>query len=243
MAPPGAAGEAAASTPQEDAKVVVNDYERHRLRRIAANKAKLQELEVPKPIRAVRVKQEDQRDSSCTKATKAQQNKSKRQSEPIKPTSRRASDRITARRQSSDGIEVFSKVKARKARPASVVSGRVSDVTGEMLALRCKNRDGRGGLYDQVVGICCHFCRQKKLCAEEACPRCSQLDSSKECIGKSACSRCRSANGIFCRACLRVRYGQELEAVRADPSWMCAHCIEELGTIPHWVCNRWAYGI
>ena len=41
------------------------------------------------------------------------------------------------------------------------------------------------------------------------------------------------------------RYGLELEEVRADPNWICAHCYEE----EHgpwekhgWFCNRWADG-
>lgn len=36
---------------------------------------------------------------------------------------------------------------------------------------RCDNK-GRGSVYDAKAGICCHFCRQKKLCAEPGCPRC-----------------------------------------------------------------------
>lgn len=48
--------------------------------------------------------------------------------------------------------------------------------------------------------------------------------------GKSECSRCQSATGRFCRACLLVRYGVELEAVRAEMdagAWLCPHCYEE----------------
>ncbi|KAG2437406.1 hypothetical protein HXX76_006058 [Chlamydomonas incerta] len=76
-------------------------------------------------------------------------------------------------------------------------------------------------------GVCCHFCRQKKLCGEEDCPLCVHNNNKAECIGKSKCSRCMSSNGTFCRACLDCRYGLELEAVRADPNWMCAHCYEQ----------------
>ncbi|PNW78712.1 hypothetical protein CHLRE_09g387578v5 [Chlamydomonas reinhardtii] len=76
-------------------------------------------------------------------------------------------------------------------------------------------------------GICCHFCRQKKLCGEEDCPHCVHNNNKAECIGKSMCRRCMSSNGIFCRACLDCRYGLELEEVRADPNWICAHCYEE----------------
>lgn len=48
--------------------------------------------------------------------------------------------------------------------------------------------------------------------------------------GKSECSRCKSANGRFCRACLLVRYGLQLEAVRqqmAAGTWLCPHCYED----------------
>ena len=48
--------------------------------------------------------------------------------------------------------------------------------------------------------------------------------------GKSECSRCQSATGRFCRACLLVRYGEELEAVRtrmAAGAWLCPHCYED----------------
>jgi len=63
-------------------------------------------------------------------------------------------------------------------------------------------------VYDSQVGICCHFCRQKKLCGEPNCPRCEKRSTSEECIGKTECSRCHSATGKFCRACLLIRYGE-----------------------------------
>ena len=47
--------------------------------------------------------------------------------------------------------------------------------------------------------------------------------------GKSECTRCKSATGRFCRACLLVRYGAELETVRAESeagTWLCPHCYE-----------------
>ncbi|KAG9147431.1 hypothetical protein Leryth_026153, partial [Lithospermum erythrorhizon] len=37
--------------------------------------------------------------------------------------------------------------------------------------------------------------------------------------------------------CLKVRYGEELEEVRADKQWACPHCIDEKGTKPYWICN------
>ncbi|KAL6637711.1 hypothetical protein ACP70R_025283 [Stipagrostis hirtigluma subsp. patula] len=67
---------------------------------------------------------------------------------------------------------------------------------------RCDSK-GRGAVYDPVLGICCHFCRQKKLCGEEDCKRCGEGDLKQPCLGKTECSSCHSSNGILCRACLK----------------------------------------
>ena len=108
-----------------------------------------------------------------------------------------------------------------------------------LLAQRC-NSKGRGSLYDPKVGITCHFCRQKKLCGEPGCPRCSTRSVTKECIGKSECQRCHSATGQFCRACLLIRYGLVLEDVRKEMeagTWLCPHCYEEDHPHKGWICN------
>ncbi|PAN45410.1 hypothetical protein PAHAL_9G116600 [Panicum hallii] len=102
---------------------------------------------------------------------------------------------------------------------------------------RCDSK-GRGGVYDPVLGICCHFCRQKKLCSEEDCKRCGEGDLKQPCLGKTECSSCHSSNGILCRACLKVRYGEAaMEEVRGNKNWMCPHCIEEKGIKKFWICN------
>ena len=162
------------------------------------------------------------------------------------------------------------------------------DTWAEVLKERRCDSQGRGSLYDSKAGkfkaqgdcwhfsllqsngrchvliggahagITCHFCRQKKLCGEADCPRCSERNSELQCIGehpsgsslrlpagavqlrtsrpvsveagKSECSRCASANGRFCRACLLIRYGFKLEEVRqemAAGTWLCPHCYEE----------------
>nr|POE91059.1 hypothetical protein CFP56_46356 [Quercus suber] len=97
-------------------------------------------------------------------------------------------------------------------RPANMplvkLGGLEIQLSPEYSAQRC-NSKGRGSLYDPVYGICCHFCRQKKLCGEEDCKRCSDLDMDEPCIGKTDCSACHSSNGVLCRACLMVRYGEE----------------------------------
>ncbi|KAJ1691962.1 hypothetical protein LUZ63_016117 [Rhynchospora breviuscula] len=103
-------------------------------------------------------------------------------------------------------------------------------------ARRCDSK-GRGSIYDPILGICCHFCRQKKLCGEEDCMRCGNGDANHPCIGKTECSVCHSSNGILCRACLKVRYGEEMEEVRRNKEWMCPHCVEDKGINPFWICN------
>ncbi|MCL7022404.1 hypothetical protein MKW94_016880 [Papaver nudicaule] len=109
-------------------------------------------------------------------------------------------------------------------------------ISSDTLSKRCDSRS-RGSIYNPVFGICCHFCRQKKLCGEEDCKHCGDLDNDQPCIGKTKCSVCNSSNGVLCRACLKVRYGEELEEVRANKDWMCPHCIENKGIRPYWICN------
>ncbi|XP_011003746.1 PREDICTED: cell division cycle-associated protein 7-like isoform X2 [Populus euphratica] len=108
----------------------------------------------------------------------------------------------------------------------------------EASARRCSSK-GRGTIYNSVFGICCHFCRQKTLCSEEDCKRCSNLDPDEPCIGKTDCSFCHSPTGVFCRGCLKVRYGEDIEEVRENKKWMCPHCVEERGSNPYWICNRY----
>ncbi|XP_027359267.1 cell division cycle-associated protein 7-like [Abrus precatorius] len=109
-------------------------------------------------------------------------------------------------------------------------------VSAEISAQRC-NSKGRGSVYNSILGICCHFCRQKKLCGEEDCKRCGNCDVNESCLGKTDCSVCHSSTGVFCRACLKIRYGEEIEEVRENKGWMCPHCIEERGMKPYWICN------
>ncbi|XP_009617422.1 uncharacterized protein [Nicotiana tomentosiformis] len=126
-------------------------------------------------------------------------------------------------------------------RPANAPLLRVKDgliphLTPEALSRRCTSKE-RGTIYDPIFGICCHFCRQKKLCGEEDCKRCGDLDTDQPCLGKTDCSICHSTNGVLCRGCLKVRYGEELEEVRANKGWVCPHCTEEKGINPYWICN------
>ena len=56
-------------------------------------------------------------------------------------------------------------------------------------------------------------------------------------IGKTDCSICHSNTGVFCRTCLKMRYGEDIEQVRENKNWICPHCSEKTGTKPYWICN------
>ena len=95
-------------------------------------------------------------------------------------------------------------------------------------------------LHNHPTGITCHFCRQKKLCGEPGCPRCSRRSARAACIGKTECARCHGPTGRFCRACLQLRYGQTMEAAQAAMAagaWLCPHCYEEEHPKDGWMCN------
>ena len=94
---------------------------------------------------------------------------------------------------------------------SSITAG---DTWAEVLKERRCDSQGRGSLYDSKAGkfkaqgsywhtallhstgrclvligcahagITCHFCRQKKLCGEPDCPRCSERNPELQCIGK-----------------------------------------------------------
>ncbi|KAM3268826.1 hypothetical protein P3S67_030790 [Capsicum chacoense] len=128
-----------------------------------------------------------------------------------------------------------------KKRPANaphlrVKYGLVMHLSLEALARRCNSKE-RGTIYDPILGICCHFCRQKKLCGEEDCKRCGDSDMDQPCLGKTDCSICHSSKGVLCRGCLKNRYGEEMEDVRDNKEWICPHCTEEKGINPYWICN------
>ncbi|GLJ11958.1 hypothetical protein SUGI_0180980 [Cryptomeria japonica] len=120
--------------------------------------------------------------------------------------------------------------------PIPMCSPAQLQVSPELLAHRCDSKS-RGSIYDPILGLCCHFCRQKKLCGEEGCERCGNRDGTQACLGKTDCSVCHSSTGVFCRACLKIRYGEDIEEVRKNKKWMCPHCSEEKGTNPYWICN------
>ncbi|KAI9101621.1 hypothetical protein K1719_023865 [Acacia pycnantha] len=86
----------------------------------------------------------------------------------------------------SDDGEVRFPSESEDKRPANapliILEGTELQLSAEASAVRC-NSKGRGSVYNPVFGICCHFCRQKKLCDEEDCKRCGNFDVNEPCIG------------------------------------------------------------
>ncbi|KAJ0456155.1 putative Zinc-finger domain of monoamine-oxidase A repressor R1, Spt6 acidic [Helianthus annuus] len=78
---------------------------------------------------------------------------------------------------------------------------------------RCRSK-GRGGVYDPVFGICCHFCRFISIL-----------------------SFCFDLIWGFLYFCCFLLFCYEMEEVRENKQWKCPHCIEEEGTRPYWICN------
>ncbi|XP_062118110.1 uncharacterized protein LOC133831731 isoform X1 [Humulus lupulus] len=231
------------------------DYEDLRNVRILENKARLKTLGLQKTISELRSIVSSAKPSRKPWTRKVYDLSSLRRSGRLKRTSSEVTPiRFSLRRSSrlgSDSIQTNSgelfgdesedeETVGEKKRPANMpwvnIKGSGLQLSPEASALRCSSR-GRGGVYNSVLGICCHFCRQKKLCGEEDCKRCGNLDVNEPCIGKTDCSVCHSSNGVLCRACLKVRYGEEMEEVRENKEWMCPHCIEEKGINQYWICN------
>ncbi|XP_027125780.1 cell division cycle-associated protein 7-like isoform X2 [Coffea eugenioides] len=215
------------------------DYESLRKARILENQARLASLGVQKAVSELRSL------TSSAKSGKRKWHKVDYSSTPLRRSNRLKGKSCISELsvKGESGLSQLSDVEddGEKKRPANaplmrVKRGEIAWLSPDALARRCSSK-GRGSLYDPTYGICCHFCRQKKLCGEEDCRRCGDLDMDQPCIGKTDCSVCHSSNGVLCRACLKVRYGEEIEDVRANQEWMCPHCVEEKGTKPYWICN------
>ncbi|GMI78503.1 hypothetical protein like AT2G23530 [Hibiscus trionum] len=213
-----------------------SEYESLRNARILENQARLASLGVQKTISDLR---------SIVSSAKPKKHVRKWQKKeyditPLPPTpatnSLRRSNRLRGKvidyGEPEEGSKSFSS-QGKVKRPANASC----QLSPQDSARRCRGKEGRCSVYNPVFGISCHFCRQKTLCAEEDCKRCGNLDANQPCIGKTDCSVCHSSNGVLCRACLKVRYGEELEEVRENKEWMCPHCIEEKGINPYWICN------
>ncbi|RDX97343.1 Cell division cycle-associated protein 7, partial [Mucuna pruriens] len=240
-------------TPPNMSEQVICEYEALRQARMLENQARLESLGVLNTISQLqhckKFRPYQKKEYGLTPVRRSERISNNHRSPPPPPSPPRP--RSQPLRNTStlplsppqDGVTLHEK-KKRKKKPANapLMNPRDADlqITGESSAKR--NSKGKSSLYNPVLGICCHFCRQKKLCREKDCKRCGNFNVNEPCLGqiqngKTNCSACHSSTGIFCRACLKVRYGEELEEVRENKGWMCPHCIEKRGINPYWICN------
>ncbi|KAI3976493.1 hypothetical protein MKX01_008351 [Papaver californicum] len=215
-------------------------YENIRLARILENKARLTSLGLDKSITELRtiVSSSPNKRKWCKKvydySSLRRSNRLIPQSESVPRRSIRLNGTQISSLQGRGGISKQKEWKLFDAEERELEEK--SRISSDVLTRRCDSKS-RGSIYNPVFGVCCHFCRQKKLCGEEDCKHCGDLDNDQPCIGKTSCSACNSSTGVLCRACLKVRYGEELEDVRENKEWMCPHCIENKGIRPYWICN------
>ncbi|XP_010270715.1 PREDICTED: cell division cycle-associated 7-like protein isoform X2 [Nelumbo nucifera] len=242
----------------------MSDYESLRNARISENQARLASLGLEKKVGELRAIVSPAKSAKtpvrkyprksvygCTSLRRSDRLKGKSVDPKSELHSLRRSDRLKGKfgdpissQEESKPRRLFSKGEGEEGEEkrranAPFVNVDVSELrrlSPDVLARRCDSKT-RGSIYDPVIGICCHFCRQKKLCGEEDCKRCGNLDIDQPCLGKTDCSVCHSTNGVLCRACLKVRYGEDMEEVQRNKEWMCPHCIEEKGINPFWICN------
>ncbi|KAF8071226.1 SAD2 [Scenedesmus sp. PABB004] len=240
-------GEAAAAGDVEAARAVVEEEvlrraPEERLDRIAENRRRMEEMGVLDTARDLMKALRPVKPAIAKKPRAPRQRRPKRRHQPVR----------RSRRLDGTGTE-FTELEREEVVTYSDFESGLDDILadcGEIESMPAEKQEAfqemrcastsRGTMYDSVVGITCHFCRQKKLCGEEGCPRCSRRSTTAECIGKSDCARCQGATGRFCRACLLLRYGQTLEDVRkemAAGTWLCPHCYEDEHPEEGWMCN------
>ncbi|CAL0323926.1 unnamed protein product [Lupinus luteus] len=216
------------------------EYEATRNARLLENKARLESLGILKTVSEIRKPLTPKRQYHKRLYALTPLRRSHRLNATTDHLQPRRSLRLAPKVEPTKKKTTLCEGEEEKVRPANAPYIEVRDadlqITPEGSARRC-NSKGRGSVYNPIFGICCHFCRQKKLCGEEDCKRCGNFDVDEPCLGKTDCSVCHSSSGVFCRACLKVRYGEEIEEVRENKGWTCPHCIEEKGTNPYWICN------
>ncbi|XP_020102797.1 cell division cycle-associated protein 7-like isoform X2 [Ananas comosus] len=192
------------------------DYESLRNARISDNKARMQSLGIRRCAGELNLITSPSRSRKDYTNTPERTKKARK----IEATPLRRSDRVKkpsdVEANSAPPLRRSDRLKGKSPDPVELTpqGGRevvVSEVERrQLLSRRCDSK-GRGSVYDPVLGICCHFCRQKKLCGEEDCRRCGDRDSDQPCI--------------------------DMEEVRMKKDWTCPHCIEEKGLNKFWICN------
>ncbi|MFQ6632718.1 hypothetical protein Gotur_012015 [Gossypium turneri] len=201
-----------------------SDYESLRNARIVENQARLASLGVHKTISDLRsivssakpkVRKWQKKEYVITPVRRSTRFKGTPLSSSLASNSLRRSNRLRGkaidfeeREEGSDSYSSEGKEKRPANAPLVMIDDASLQLSPEDSSRRCNRKEGRGSVYNSICGICCHFCRQKTLCAEKDCKRCGNLDVNQPCIGKTDCSVCHSSNGVLCRACLKIRYGE-----------------------------------
>ncbi|KIY97168.1 hypothetical protein MNEG_10793 [Monoraphidium neglectum] len=170
----------------------LNKYELERQERIEANRRRMEELGVLETARNLMVT------INAAKPQRPFQQRNPRMPRVVRPRKIRRSGRNKGRK----GPD-YSALNRGEVDPSAGAAA--ADGDGEGAAAGGAEGEGEGGdaassdwegseLDDLLAGITCHFCRQKKLCGEDGCPRCSRRSMSAECIGKSDWAAAAAAN-------------------------------------------------
>ncbi|GIL92022.1 hypothetical protein Vretimale_14960 [Volvox reticuliferus] len=242
----------AALRPEDNAAAPVNDLDAERAKCMARNAEALQKFGITAALQALGQAAAAKKEAKTakTKAKGAKKSLALERQVPVRRSNRLAGEpapgmvefddngNLVQQGESCAGLLDLMDTGDARIKPGIKVEELTDEQRTAINVQRCSSKS-RGGIYHQR-GLTCHFCRQKKLCGEDDCPRCSTQNWEADCIGKTFCRACYSANGIFCRGCLAVRYGQDLDEVRADPTWLCPHCyVEKHGhyNTHGWLCN------
>lgn len=76
---------------------------------------------------------------------------------------------------------------------------------------KIKSTKNASKVYDSVKGTTCHQCKQKTMDRKTSCSRCANTTNS-------------NIRGCFCGSCLRNRYGEDIDEVINNSSWVCPIC-------------------
>mmetsp|Transcript_4031 Transcript_4031/g.15175 ORF Transcript_4031/g.15175 Transcript_4031/m.15175 type:complete len:654 (-) Transcript_4031:955-2916(-) len=83
--------------------------------------------------------------------------------------------------------------------------GSIPSIAQQLVSSPPKKSGRRQGATS--TGITCHQCKQKSINIKVTCKHCP-----------------RNLKTSYCRACLKNRYGEDMDTVKEDPSWRCPLC-------------------
>ena len=178
-----------------------NEYEQARLRRIAENRKRLNEL-VPVTSHALA-----ETAGECPRAAEPQRKKAAQ----LPPADRRGSSRLA----NLPPVDYCAAVED---------GGGSSRKRG---APRCDHGLTRGE-HNKAEGTSCHFCR-RVACRQgvHLLPRCG-VSSQCACLCRQKTdaykARCTTCPSLFCAPCLWLRHGAKATDVNETKTWICPKC-------------------